>query len=331
MEQETVTLELYIQFLKKEGNITLLTCKGFGKKVVIPSKINGCPVKSIGPYAFSDPQRSLSLVPKQEDIRYEKIEGIKVPGSVEEYICGDRLEEITLPPTIEVIDRYAFYNCKELMNLNLPGGRIRIENGAFMNCEKLRAICVNALPEEETGVRGILTELASELSITFEGHGEKGRFLFPEYYEDAIENTPARIFKYMIYGAGYRYRQCFEEERLNIVAYDAIFSSAEIQILHETALDIAFLRLSCPYKLKDTMKQQYLEFIEQHMDMALKRTISRDNLNEITFLTGLGILSEEQYTLAQELAINTGRKECAGILLKERLHYFPPKEKEYDL
>lgn len=331
MEQQSVTLELHIQYLREEDSITLLACKGCGTKVVIPLNIKGCPVKRIGPYAFSDQKRSISLVSKQEDIKCETIEGIKVPGGKEDYICGSRLEEITLPSSVEVIDRYAFYNCKELMRINLPGGRIRIENGAFMNCDKLREVYIKALPEEISGVRGILTERNSELYITFKEESVTGRFLFPEFYEDAIENTPARIFKYMIYGAGYRYRQCFEDERLDIAGYDAVFSSAEIQTLHETALDIAFLRLTYPYRLKDAMKQQYLEFIERHMDKALKRTIARENTKELIFLTTLGLITETQYRQAQELAVSTGKNECAGILLKERLFYFPPTEKEYEL
>jgi hypothetical protein len=331
LEQETLTLELHIQYLREEDSITLLACKGYGTKVVIPDNINGSPIKKIGAYSFSDHERSLSLVSKHEDIECAKIEGIKVPGGEEDYICGSRLEEITLPSSIEVIDRYAFYNCKELNRIHLPGGRIQIENGAFMNCDKLREVYVKALPEEASGVRGILTERNSELYITFKEESVTGRFLFPEYYEDAIENTPARIFKYMIYGAGYRYRQCFEDERLDIAGYDAVFLSAEIQTLHETALDIAFLRLMYPYQLRDTMKQQYLKFIEHHMDKALKRTVARENTKELTFLTALGLITEAQYRQAQELAVSNGKKECAGILLKERLFYFPPTEKEYEL
>ncbi len=331
MRQENTNLELYIKYTLKEDEITILSCKGYGATVTLPAKINGYPVRKIGAYAFSNPEKGLNMLLNIGEVLLERISGLKVPGGKEDYIYGLKLQEISLPESIEVIGEYAFYNCKELIRVNMPGGRIQIENGTFMNCEKLAYVNVKAAPDDLTSVKGILTELTSELCITFSHGEEKGAFLFPEYYEDAVENTPARIFRYLLYGAGYRYRQCFEEGRLDVLAYDMVFQSAEIQNIHETALRIAYLRLQYPYKLQESMKKQYLDFIALHMEKAVKLMISQDNIRGLIFLTGLGLMAEENFVHAQEEAVRAGRKECAGILLKERLRCYPPGEKKYEL
>lgn len=331
MQQENTNLELHIQYILIKGGITILSCKGYGTTVTIPTGINGYPVKRIGAYSFSDPGKGLNMLSQNTEILTKKIPGIKVPGSQEEYIYGHRLQEITLPESIEIIDEYAFYNCKELATVNMPGGRIQIENGAFMNCEKLTLINIQAAPEDLTSAKGILTELTSELCLTFTGKDEKGVFIFPEYYEDSIENISARVFQDLLYGAGYRYRQCFEQGRLNVMAYDMVYQSAEIQIVHETALNIAFLRLQYPYKLNDSMKKQYLDFITLHIEKAVKLMITQDNTKGLIFLAGLGVMTEQNFSDAQEEAVRTERRECAGILLQERLHYYPPREKKFEL
>ncbi len=331
MKQDSTNLELHIQYTLRNDDITIISCKGYGTEVTLPAYIKGYPVKKIGAYAFSDPDRAFQIFKGRTEILEERITGFKVPGSEKEYIYGQRLQEITLPSGLEVIDGYAFYNCKELKKINLSGGRIRIENGAFMNCEKLVSIHVKAKPDDITGVRGILTELTSELCITFNDKEEKGVFIFPEYYEESVENISARVFQYQLHGAGYRYRQCFDQGRLNITEYDMVFQLEEIQTIHETALNIAFLRLKYPYKLQESMKELYLGYISKHIEKAIKLMIQQDNTNGLILLTGLGIMSEKIYTEALEEAVRTGHKECAGILLKERLLHYPPREKKFEL
>lgn len=331
LRQENINLELLIQYTLEEEGVTVLSCKGYGTAVVLPDFINGYPVRKIGAYAFSDPEKGLALLPEGTEVFTGEISGIRVPGGRKESIYGKRLQEITLPGNLEIIDEYAFYNCRNLNAAGLFSGRLRIENGAFMNCEKLKNIFVNGSPEKAPGVRGVLMELSSELCITFSDGSEKGIFLFPEYYEDSEENTPARVFQYLLYGAGYRYRQCFKEGILEIHAYDEVFQSAEIQTIYETALRIAFFRLRYPYRLHKNMKQQYLDYVTLYLEEAVKLVLSQDNIEEMVFLAGLGIMTEKNFTVAQEEAVRLGRKECAGILLEERLRYYPPAEKEYEL
>ena len=42
-----------------------------------------------------------------------------------------------------------------------------------------------------------------------DGSEERAKLIFPEHYEEAVENTPARIVETHYHGSGGDYRQCF--------------------------------------------------------------------------------------------------------------------------
>jgi hypothetical protein len=324
-------MELHIEYTVHEDKVTVVSCKGYGTSVLLPSYIKGMPVVRIGAYAFSHLDKSREYVSSDNTIFTERISGVSVPGCEVEYVHGRRLEEIFLPKSLEIIDEYAFYDCRELTVIHMWGGRIQLENGVFMNCEKLGEVNVEGNADDVTSVSGILSEISVEVCATFSSNGDKGVFIFPEFYEDSIENTPARVFHYLIYGAGYRYRQCFEQGKLNILAYDTVFQSAEIQNIKETALKIAFLRIQYPYHLLDSIKRKYLDYIGIHIDDGIDLMLNTNNFKGMIFLTGLEIMSEINYTYAIEKAVNRGLKECASILLKDKILRYPPTEKEFEL
>lgn len=324
-------MELYIEYTIYEEKVTVVSCKGYGKSVILPSFIKDLPVVKVGAYAFSNLSKSRDCISSDNTIYIEKISGITVPGSEVQYIHGRSLEEVFLPETLEVIDEYAFYDCRELAVIHMWGGRIQLENGVFMNCEKLVKVNVEGYADEINSVREILSEISVEVCVTYSCSEEKGVFIFPEFYEDSIENSPARVFHYMIYGAGYRYRQCFEQGRLNILAYDMVFQSAEIQNIEETALKIALIRIQYPYQLQESIKIKYINYIKLHIEGAIELVLNANDLGGMIILTSLEIMTEKDYTNALELATSLGKKEFASILLKERLHHYPPSDKKFEL
>ena len=275
--------ELQIQYILDGEEVTIISCAGFGSTVIIPDEIKGFQVTKIGSYAFSDPDSAIKSVDVKEKLYKEIIPGFSPLGSKEGFIFGRKLKEIGLPRYIKTIDAYAFYNCRELNKISLPANKITIENGAFMNCEKLASIHVEALPDDITSVRSFLADLNSEVCVTFTCNDTEAAFIFPEYFEYAEENTPARVFQYFLYGAGYRYRQCFEQGKLNIYAYDTVFQSAEIQTIQDTALRIAFVRLNAPYKLNLSAKEAYLSYIALHIDKALEIMLKKDDMKGLNF------------------------------------------------
>ena len=87
--------QAYFVYEKKEQGICILRCYAKESRVVVPEEIEGLPVTEIAPYAFA------------ADMEKEP----KNPGELP-CICGELLEELVLPGTVERIGRYVFYNCR---------------------------------------------------------------------------------------------------------------------------------------------------------------------------------------------------------------------------
>lgn len=75
------------------------------------------------------------------------------------------------------------------------------------------------------------------------------RILFPEHYEEAVENTPARILETRHHGAGGYYRQCFYNRELDYKKYDEMFYHTVAEDTEETAVELALDRLRFPEEL----------------------------------------------------------------------------------
>ena len=52
------------------------------------------------------------------------------------------------------------------------------------------------------------------------------KLIFPEYFEEAVENTPARILVTKTHGSGMWYRNCIVKNELQFDQYDKRFAWA---------------------------------------------------------------------------------------------------------
>ncbi|HEX2985318.1 MAG TPA: leucine-rich repeat protein [Caproiciproducens sp.] len=331
MQQENEIISLTIQYLRVPAGAAVLSCKGFGCAVRLPEKVGGLPVRQICAYAFSSPEAALARLPNPAKVRCEKAGGAAVPGGTEKYLGGPSLREVFLPGEVETIGEYAFYNCTGLIRLSLGVGATRVGNGAFMNCGALREIHFSAAPNEVTCLPGLLTEIQREIRVVFSDGGESSVWIFPEYFEESVENAPARIFEHFIHGAGYRYRQCFQGGRLNAEDYDRQFPMARVEAEPQTVLRIALERLRHPYCLSESSARQYFEHLRENAAAAAELLISEDDPQGLVFLTEHCVLTQESIGDAVEAAARTGRAECLSVLLNERHSRFAPEEKTFDL
>ena len=82
-------------------------------------------------------------------------------------------------------------------------------------------------------LREILSELRQTLDVDYrDGAGNLlCRLVFPEYFEESVENTPARIIMRQMHGCGHLYRYCFEETRFQVGEYDKLFPHVVVQEL----------------------------------------------------------------------------------------------------
>mgnify|MGYP007011129068 FL=1 len=79
---------------------------------------------------------------------------------------------------------------------------------------------------KKSGVKEMLGEMWQRIDVNFLYKYEEARLVFPEHYDEAVENTPARILYTEYHGSGSNYRQCFYDKELNYQEYDRLFEMA---------------------------------------------------------------------------------------------------------
>lgn len=168
---------------------TVFGCYGVSPEIYLPAQIHGVPVTKIGDYGFAktDEKRSLFIfLPEEEGNMPEE----------RRRLCGELVEEVHLPSQVWEIGRYAFYRCSRLKRLSFTDSLQSIEGGAFTGCQLAR-LDIACRQTRRTCLRQFLEEQRFELEvrISYEGgdNVEVARLIFPEHYEEAVENTPARI------------------------------------------------------------------------------------------------------------------------------------------
>ncbi len=257
---------------KKGDGAVILRCFSRDGIVRIPEQVDGLPVRELGAYAFSahmDPG-ALTGARVACDIADTADTGEGSQRSMDQIslsdaLCGDRLEEIILPRTITKVGRYCFYNCGHLRRLEFSGSLRDWESGVFTGCHRVKELYVNADPEEETGLKQVLDELPEELRVEFcHGEDKQAILIFPEFYEEGVENTPARILETHIHGTGIRYRNCFQGKRFDFSLYDSLFPYARAQEDPRLLTELVLGRLLFPYHLGESEQTYYDAYVREN-------------------------------------------------------------------
>ena len=207
------------------------------------------PITELGDYCFSEKPRGL---PGPEKIcRYERAEDGKLcltrafgrdVGGKERYsfdfdapaapaqddelhpICGNFLEEVTLPDSLRVIGSCTFYNCRRLRRLTAGTGELTMGSDVFLNCF--------ALEDSSSALRPSRPPACSPLWAASprpcgrcsgrwgKPHPGRGCGIPPT---GRTSRRRRHILLHTFSGQGYHYRQCFLENKLLPAEYDAIF------------------------------------------------------------------------------------------------------------
>jgi hypothetical protein len=124
------------QFTVKGQELTITKYLGSMKQVIIPAKINGVPVTTIGKGAFT----------------YADISGLTLPKSLtlieDQAFWYSGITSITIPPGVTSIGSQAFYACNKLITVTLPDSPVKIGNFAFSNCTNLTTVTIPAKVSE---------------------------------------------------------------------------------------------------------------------------------------------------------------------------------------
>ena len=224
-----------------DGSVEILRCYGSDPRIVLPGQIDGRTVTAVAAYAFSDRKTS----EEAEVLEYET-EDHRLFREGERLLAGELVERVELPDTVERIGRYIFYGCRNLRALRFSDRLRDIGSGAFTGCRGLRRLDVELTKGKKTCVKEILGDLWQRIDVTFWRNGTESKLVFPEHYEEAVENTPARILFTQHHGSGNNYRQCFYDREMDFRKYDSLFYLARAQEKTGVLTDLVFARLMGP-------------------------------------------------------------------------------------
>lgn len=297
------------KFEKVNNYIRILRCFSHGGNVVIPEMIGGCPVTEIGAYAFSAHGES-------EDGRAA--------------VCGEALTEIILPKTIRKIGRYAFYDCSNLERMEFYSDIEDIGAGAFTGCHRVRHMDVTIVEGKRSCLRELLLELREEQFVDYHSKQGEAKLVFPEFFEEAVENTPARILETHTHGSGMWYRNCFVQTELQFGMYDKRFPWAKENERMELLMEMTFGRLMYPVQLGEDAKIQYQEFLREHLEEACLWAIDHQEMMEIVYLAEQVATEKEQLEILIQTAGKTKYVEAFSFLMNHKHEKYPNVKKKID-
>jgi len=236
-----------------------------------------------------------------------------------------------LPAGLELIGDYAFYACRHLEEVHVPASLRRLGGGSFVGAnavKRLHLTSEDGMPPE--CLRDLLGEIAYEVeAVVHPKEGDDYALLFPGFYEDSIENTPARIIEIHYEGMGYKYRQCFEKRRLSFTRYDDQFYETTAQELPETILHLLADRLGSPVHLSGPARQRYLKYLEDEPQRSAAWIFREDRIDLLRMLLEERTPSRELIEIYLDEAVRTRHTEAVSRLMEEQRRRFAPKKREY--
>ena len=294
----------------KENEILLKRCYGTEERIEVPAQIEGMPVTVLAPYIFSQARRE----PDQKAA-----------------ICGNQVKEIVLPDTVREIGNYAFYGCYYLEALTLSHRTHDIAGGAFTGCRHLKNLTFRMEQAEGYCMKDVLSEVHHEMKVKLVYPNAVCTLLFPEYYEEAVENTPARQLETQFHGSGYSYRQCFQDGVFQFGEYDRLFQEAQNLESEDFCIELAVIRLMEKARLSQDAEGVYQSYLMEHRISAAGWCIEFEQNETLEFLTGFIDWQEEELSDLIEEANAKGRLEIQSVLMDYKHQHFGKKKKTFDL
>ncbi len=246
----------------KSGHVCVDKVLSSAAKVTIPPFIDELPVTELGSYAMA----------------------------------GSGVEEVYLPPRIVRIGAYAFYNCEKLAAIHAFGRALDLGAGVFAGDKKIALLDLYEYPGEASCLKDLLSEIRQTLRVRLhelEGEvddpedcalrpGTEARLVFPEFFEESIENTPARQLIYQMHGCGQRYRYSFVNREFKFAEYDDLFPHAKNEADEEVAAELAIGRLRFPRELGDNARAAYEDYLRSNYKAAARILIAADECESVT-------------------------------------------------
>ena len=314
-----------IHYRVKNNTIEIIRCYGTDSRVVLPEEINGILVVSAAPYAFSahkDDEEEAEVWESEEAFSFGE----------ERLLAGEEVQEIVFPDTLKEIGRYIFYGCKKLERLEFSDTLMQVGTGAFTGCSGLKELVIHQKKGIKSCAKEILGELWQKIDVDFlYENGETGEkrahMVFPEHYDEAVENTPARILFTEYHGSGANYRQCFYSKELDFAEYDSLFDMAVVMDKLEVLVDMSFGRLRYPWQLGERAKKQYEDYIRGNLNDIGEYLVESGNLNGLELLSREKLWNREGLEHSIDVASSKKDMEISAFLMNERSRMIEEEQK----
>ena len=333
---------MYLDVLPLQNNILRL-CRIYGDApcIALPEMLPGADgaaqvITELGDYCFSEKPRSLPA--PEQMMRYAVCED-GTAGLVSEKadlhpVCGNFVEEVSLPESLRVVGSCAFYNCRKLRRLSVGSGELVVGSDVFLNCFALDTIVVRATPDEATGLFALVNSITEAVEALFQpgtADAPLAGLWYPAYWED-YEETPAHILLHTFSGQGYHYRQCFLNQKFLPAEYDAIFPQGHDADDANIMAMLCFDRLRWPWQLSETAKAAYREFVTVNTGRILTRLLKAQDLEGIKALIALDVMTPETFAEGAALAAKADNAAAAALLAdaEYQKRAARPRKKRYD-
>ncbi|MCC8066708.1 MAG: leucine-rich repeat domain-containing protein, partial [Clostridiales bacterium] len=286
----------YFLYERRDEGAVVLRCFSKDGKVEIPKQVDGIPVRELAPYAFSSHTRDMNVSPDalregriwvypggrnaRQLLSENSVEISGIPA-----LSGSQVKELILPSTVWRVGRYCFYDCSNLYRLEFPGTLIDWGSGAFTGCHHVEELCVHMDMDGNSCLKQVLDELPEKLRVRLcwnsvqkmagdntdtvisaieKEERDYAHLVFPEFYEEGVENTPARILETHVHGSGILYRNCFQGKKFDFAQYDHLFPHAKAQEDEQLLTELVLGRLRFPWRLEERARREYEVYVREH-------------------------------------------------------------------
>lgn len=304
---------------KKDSGLCILRVYGGSGRVVIPERIEGIPVTEVSAYAFA----------REKDEEPEHDSGFPC-------ICGTELEELYLPKTIRRLGRYIFYNCLNFSRLSFYSNLAYMGAGAFTGCGNLSHLELHQV-EGDSCLREILQDLKQKVTVdcyleleipaAMEKHW---RLIYPEFFEEAVENTPARIISTQTHGMGIQYRNAFRNTQVVFEEYDRLFETGKHHIDLPDLAEMVLARLQFPYEL-GAGAEEYTHWLWENLKAGAEFCVLRNDVEAMRWLAETFVSEDRQMELLLDTVKRREAPELVSLLMDVKHRRFPGKKKKFSL
>ena len=325
-----------IHYRETESGIEIVRCFGADGNVELPAVIAGKPVTRAAAYAFSARKAQ-----EDEDVLVCETEEGRLFRQQERLLAGEAVESVRFPDTMEEIGNYIFYGCRNLRQISFSDRLMGVGSGAFTGCRSLSRLDVRLTQGERSCVKEILGYLWQRIDVRFlradsgaetlKNFPAEVRMVFPEHYEEAVENTPARILFTQHHGSGNNYRQCFYNKEIDYRKYDGLFYSARAQDDVNVISDLIFARLMYPEDLTKEAQKAYEDYVREHALPVAEHLTDTEDLAALKEFSARELWTRESLTGVVHYASGQGKRAVLAFLMNEKHRLYPERKKKYEL